>query len=427
MKMRNLLMFLLLVFLTLPIFGEGIKVNITNLKSHGTKYESQLSGASDLRLFTDFEGNHYIIGYYPGNRIKIVNIPEKTYLALIMKTKNLKENVVREARVPFIIYEFFSSEAYAFLILGTYSRYGINNASLNVATFPVMTAAGIIIPMIYTSNHEISFGECIHSLTSNLYLGGIGAATNYLISGTFEPLTTLLTAAAGNIGGYWMAKVKRYTPGQALVYDEVLQKTSYISLTASVVYQDTSVDSRIVAGSFLGATAVGAVSSYLIAEKYIDIKIGDILLLDGLSNSVSGSVTLLVGSFTDNIKAIFPVSYGMFAPGYYLGYRVLKSGHIRVQDGMLFNLGVYSGYLLGGAVDAILNINTSSGYDKLIGTAVGGMVSTFIMYNWIKNRTMKDVTDSKIVVKFNPIPLITYDKTLNKRIYSLRQLITINF
>ncbi len=426
MKNRNLAIVVLLIFLALPVFGEGIKVSPNNFKRNGMKYKSALNGAKDIRLFSNFEGKHFIIGYYSGNRIKILNIPDSTYLDLVMQTRMAKENIVREARIPFIVYELFSGETYATLLTGVYSRYGIDNPTLDVVTYPVMTAAGIIIPILYTSNHEISYGEFIHSFTSNIYFAGISGATNYLFSEKMEPLTVLLSSMAGNVMGYWMAKEKRYTPGQALLYDEILQKTSYISLSASIIYQDSTQNGRIVAGSFLGATAIGAVGSYLLADRYNDIKVGDIFMLNGLSNSMSASLTLFAGSFVHNMKVLLPVSYGMFIPGYYLGGKILKTGHITAQDGVIFNLGIYAGYLLGGAIDAIININ-DSGYNKTIFTSVGGLASTIVMYNWLKKRTVKDVRDTEISMIINPIPEIVYNKSENNRTYSFKRLITINF
>ena len=427
MKRKSIVLMIMAVLFSFYLYGEGIKINTNDLKVKNITIKSGLSGAKEVRMFTDFNGRHYLLGYYQGNKIKIIPITDSTYLSLSLRTNNMKSELVREARVPFIIYEFFSSETYANIFMGIYDRYGINNASLNVTTFPVMTAVGIIAPFIYTSNHEISYGELIHSFTSNVYLGGVGFITNYLISGQFEPLTTFLSALSGNIAGYWMAKKKRYSPGQALIYDEILQKTTYISLTASTVYQASpnSVSSKIVAGSFLGATAVGAVSSYMLANKYKDIKAGDIFLLDGLSNSVSFSMAIITSLITGNIRVILPVSYAMFIPGYYLGYNVLKSGHINAQDGVLFDLGIYAGYLLGGAIDALLITNT--GYSSLIGTAVGGMTSTFIMYRWIRGRTSENVTDTKITFDFNPLPNITFNKVRKEYEYSFNHLITIKF
>lgn len=424
MRWRSFVLLVIIPLSSLYLFGQGIEVNISDLKINNVTVNGSLNGADEIRLFSDFNGKHYLLGYYSNNRIKIVPISDSLYLALTLKRKNMKPELTRESRVPFIVYEFFSSEMYSVLLLSTYSQYGINNASLDVATFPVMTAAGIIIPLIYTSNNEISYGECIHSFTSNIYLGGIGLATNYLFSDQFEPLSTFISALTGNIAGYWMAKKKRYTPGQALIYDEILQKTSYISISASTVYQDSTVNGKIVASSFLGATIVGAISSYILADKFKDMSSGDIFLYDGLSNSIAASAVCIAASFTDNGKIIIPISYAMFIPGYYVGYSTLKSGHLSTADGVVFNLGVYAGFLLGGAVDALLSINTS--YNEFIGTAVGGLTATFLMYKWVKGRTTVATMDSKIGIEFNPVPMVSHD-ALNNFTYSLNRLITIKF
>ncbi len=410
---------------------SGTKIGFNILKD--VDLYDQFTGAKSVKLLINREGKYYLIGDYIGGTINIYPLNDSLKSLILSKIdidKIIKKRSInQEARIPFIIYEFLTGEVYSSLMLLAYDRYNIMNDYMGIITYPVMTAAGIILPTIYTSNHEITYGECIQSVNLSLHVGGVGFATNYLITEEVEPLTILLSSAAGNIGGYIFAKQKGYTGGQSLLYGEILQKTTYISLSASTAFQN-SVNSRIVAGSYVGATAIGIVVSYYLAEKFSDISIGDVIAMDGLSDAFSGVSIMVASSFTHEPKIVFPISYVMLVPGYYLSYKLMEKGHIGSGDGVLFNLGIYAGAILGVAVDGIIAIYTSNSsmgrYEKFWGTAIGTSIGTYIMYGWLENRIEKNVDKSKIDININPIPMISVDNK-GKYSFSMNNLFTIRF
>ncbi|MCK4545276.1 hypothetical protein KAU43_07035 [candidate division WOR-3 bacterium] len=410
---------------------SGTKIGFNILKD--INLCDQFTGARSVKLLIDRDGKYYLIGDYIGGTINIYPLNDSLKSLILSKIdidKIIKKRSInQESRVPFIIYEFLTGEVYSSLMLLTYDRYNIMNDYMAIITYPVMTAAGIILPTIYTSNNEITYGECIQSANFSLHMGGMGFAVNYVITEEVEPLTILLSSATGNIGGYIFAKQKAYTGGQSLLYGEILQKTSYISISASTAFQD-SVNSRIVAGSYVGVTAIGIGVSYYLAEKFSDISIGDVIAMDGLSNAFSGVSIMVASSFTHEPKIIFPISYVMLTPGYYLSYKLMEKGHIGPGDGILFNLGIYAGAILGVAVDGVIAISTNNSsmgrYEKFWGTAIGTSLGTYIMYRWLENRIEKNVDESKFDIYINPIPIVSIDDK-GKYSFSMNNLFTVRF
>ena len=424
-----IVVFSLLLTTDLPASNiSGTKIGYNILKD--VNLSEEFSGAKSVKLVIDKEGRYYLIGDYIGG-ITNIYLLNDSLKSLILSKINIteiikKKSINQEARIPFVIYEFIAGEYYSTLMMITYDRYNIYNAYLGIITYPIMTAAGIILPTIYTSNNEITYGEFIQSANLSLNMVGVALAINYLITEEIEPLTPLLSSVAGNIGGYIFAERKKYTGGQSLLYWEVLQKTSYISLSASMVFQN-SVNGRIVAGSYLGATAIGIGASYYLAEKFKDITTGDIMTMGGLSivTSCVSSMIVACSPTPIPIRTMLPISYIMFTPGYYLGYKLIEKGHITLGDGIIFNLGIYAGALIGLAGDGIIVVS-DVGYNRPFLTIAGTSLGTYIMYRWLENRIEKNVDESKLDIHINPIPMVCIDNK-GKYSFSMNNLFTIRF
>lgn len=87
MRWRSFVLLVIIPLSSLYLFGQGIEVNISDLKINNVTVNGSLNGADEIRLFSDFNGKHYLLGYYSNNRIKIVPISDSLYLALTLKRK----------------------------------------------------------------------------------------------------------------------------------------------------------------------------------------------------------------------------------------------------------------------------------------------------------------------------------------------------